>query len=125
MKSDAFFLPMPPNFQARDPDFARRFEPRPLQFQLDARCNCTDTLPRALTFDMRGAQKAQPFGHPLDEVVRARRGLQLLASIRDGLGAHRVVLEFVFQVRPIPKNAQRFVTAAALCWIVRFAARLS
>ena len=22
MKSDAFFLPMPPNFQARDPDFA-------------------------------------------------------------------------------------------------------
>jgi hypothetical protein len=24
----------------------------------------------ALTFDMRGAQKAQPFGHPLDGRVR-------------------------------------------------------
>ena len=31
-----------------------------------------------LTFDMRGRQKAQLFGCPLDEVVRARRGLQLL-----------------------------------------------
>jgi hypothetical protein len=33
---------------------------------------------RHLTFDMRGRQKAQLFGCPLDEVVRARRGLRLL-----------------------------------------------
>ena len=26
-----------------------------------------------LTFDMRGAQKAQPFGHPLDGRVRPRQ----------------------------------------------------
>jgi hypothetical protein len=27
-----------------------------------------------LTFDMRGARKAQPFGHPLDGRVRRRHG---------------------------------------------------
>jgi hypothetical protein len=30
-----------------------------------------------LTFDMRGAQKAQPFGHPLDGRVRCHCGLGL------------------------------------------------
>ena len=74
---------------------------------------------------MRGAQKAQPFGHPLDGRVRARRCLQLLASNRDRLGLHRAVLEFVFQVRPSSKIAPGFASAAALCGIVRFAARLS
>ena len=80
---------------------------------------------RRLTFDMRGAKKAQPFGHPLDGRVRARRGMQLLASNGDGLGPHRVVLEVAFQVRPASKNAPDFAPAAALCWIVRFAASLS
>ena len=79
------------------------------------------TRVRHLTFDMRGAQKAQPFGHPLDGKVRARRCLRLLASNRDRLGVHRVVLGTVFQVRPASKNTQDFALAAALCLIVRFA----
>ena len=70
MKSNASFLAMLPNFQERDPDIANRLELQLLRFQLDASCNRTHTLPRALTFDMRGAQKAQPFGHPLDGRVR-------------------------------------------------------
>ena len=74
MKSEAFSLAMPPNFQERDQDFARGLKLQLLRFQLGACCNRTHTLPRALTFDMRGAQKAQPFGHPLDGRVR-RHGL--------------------------------------------------
>ena len=70
MESEAFFLVMPPNFHARDPDFAGRLELQLLRLQLGARCNRAHMLPRALTFDMRGAQKAQPFGHPLDGRVR-------------------------------------------------------
>ena len=72
MKSETFFLAMPPNFQERDQDFARGLKLQLLRFQLGACCNRTHTLPRALTFDMRGAQKAQPFGHPLDGRVRRR-----------------------------------------------------
>ena len=70
MESDAFLQAMPANFQDRDQDFAKRLEPQLRRLQLGAVCNRTHTLPRALTFDMRGAQKAQPFGHPLDGRVR-------------------------------------------------------
>jgi hypothetical protein len=63
---------MPPCFRERDPDLASRLELQLLRLQLDARCNCSHTIPRALTFDMRGARKAQPFGHPLDGRVRPR-----------------------------------------------------
>ena len=70
LESDAFFLTMPPRFRKLDQGFARRLELQLLRFQLGACCNFTHTLPRALTFDMRGAQKAQPFGHPLDGWVR-------------------------------------------------------
>ena len=38
---------------------------------------------------------------------------------------HRAVLEIVFQVRPSSKYIPDFAPAAALCWIVRFAASLS
>ena len=54
------------------PDFARRPELQLLQLQLSAFCKRSHMPPRALTFDMRGAQKAQPFGHPLDGRVRRR-----------------------------------------------------
>ena len=74
---------------------------------------------------MRGRQKAQLYGCPLDEGVRARLGMQLLACNRDGLGLQRAVLEIVFQVRPASKNAQDFEPAAVLCLIVRFAASVS
>ena len=70
-ESNFFSLAMPPNVRERNPGFASRLELQLLQLQLHARCNCSHTIPRALTFDMRGAQKAQPFGHPLDGRVRA------------------------------------------------------
>ena len=35
-------------------------------------CVVTEAKSIWLTFDMRGAQKAQPFGHPLDGMVRRR-----------------------------------------------------
>ena len=54
MEGNASFLNMPPNFQARDPDFAQRFKLLAPRLQLNVRCNVTHTLPRALTFDMRG-----------------------------------------------------------------------
>ena len=55
MESDAFFLAAPPNFHARDPDFARRFKLQLPRLRLSAFYNRSHTLPRALTFDMRGA----------------------------------------------------------------------
>ena len=42
-------------------------------------CVVTEAKSRWLTFDMRGRQKAQLFGCPLDEVVRARLGMPLFA----------------------------------------------
>ena len=36
LESEAFFLAMPPNFHARDPDFAGRLKLQLLRFQLDA-----------------------------------------------------------------------------------------
>ena len=54
MEGNASFLNMPPNFQARDPDFAQRFKLLAPRLQLNVRCDVTHTLPRALTFDMRG-----------------------------------------------------------------------
>ena len=41
---------------------------------------------RRLTFDMRGAQKAQPFGHPLDGRVRRRDGRHGARMIASGVG---------------------------------------
>ena len=70
MESKFFSLAMPPSFREWDPDVASRLELQLLRPQLDARRNCGHTTPRALTFDMRGAQKAEPFGHPLDGRVR-------------------------------------------------------
>ena len=70
-ESDAFFLATPPNFRACDPDFARRFELHLLRLRLSAFCNSSHTIPRALTFEVRGGQKAQPLGRPLDRRVRA------------------------------------------------------
>ena len=62
-----------------DPDFARRSKLQLLKLQLSAIYKRSHTLPRALTFDMRGAQKAQPFVGPLDGKVRARLRMQLFA----------------------------------------------
>ena len=67
VKSETFFVTTLPNFRERDPDFARRLETQLLRRQLGACSNRSHVLPRALTFDMRGAQKAQPFGHPLED----------------------------------------------------------
>ena len=78
-ESDAFFLAMPLSVRKRNTVFARRSELQMLQLQLSAFFKRSHTLPRALTFDMRGAQKAQPFGHPLDG--RVSRHLVASASI--------------------------------------------
>jgi hypothetical protein len=40
---------------------------------------------RRLTFDMRGARKAQPFGHPLDGRVRQHR-VKLVTSSPNTVG---------------------------------------
>jgi hypothetical protein len=51
---------------------------KPIQPVFESRDELTEARVRAvqrlwhLTFDMRGAQKAQPFGHPLDGRVRRR-----------------------------------------------------
>ncbi len=54
-------------FQRRDKTAAK-----PLEFHAlrEWGSNVTRKRASALTFDMRGAQKAQPFGHPLDGRVR-------------------------------------------------------
>jgi hypothetical protein len=52
---------------------------------------------RRLTFDMRGAQKAQPFGHPLDgRVGRRCCQVDLLWVTREGATALSCVLEDSF-----------------------------
>ena len=74
VERDAFFVAMPLNLRTRDPVFARRSELQLLQLQLGAFFKLGQPLPRALTIDMRGDQKAQPFGHPLDGRVRRHPG---------------------------------------------------
>jgi hypothetical protein len=59
-----------------------------------------------LTFDMRGAQKAQPFGHPLDGRVRQPVSLGT-ARFHTSVSSFWAFAAVIFAISPSPIPALR------------------